>query len=525
VQVHPQRASVDLATVGMIAVVVGLVLRQAPVVGWGGMLLFGLMVARAVTRLTVSRVRTAGFEMLWTGGGRVTRMPRGETVEIEAEIRNRDNYAARFAGLRAIHAPELDVRVVPETGEVPAGGRLRVTVTIGASRVGRHGIHGLSLELEGNPGLFEVPLTFANPYGVYVLPRVLGVLLRSPRGGRNRVMTHAGRPGPRSGDGTDLRELREHQPGDPFRRIAWKASARRRLLMVRDYEREERDRVWLLLDASIELWSGTAGQSPLDLAVDELARVAERHIRQQDRVGLAVVASRVLAWLPPDRGPARLVEILETLALVAGTMDADRSDLDEADVAHRVLEHMRPLDPTAASRVRASDLDRVARRAARVLGRAPFPASEPYASTTRERTLRAYLARFGLGSPPRQEQERPRTDAELARVLAKLARERPRPSIVYLWSPTPDPRDRPVLIQALLAHPRRQIELRWVSMSQLPSLPRPSNPVASVATWAVSERIRAARERGNRALRQFGLRLERPRLRHPEHGENPWDQP
>jgi uncharacterized protein (DUF58 family) len=255
------------------------------------------------------------------------------------------------------------------------------------------------------------------------------------------------------------------------------------------------------------------------LAIDELASVGERHLRQQDRVGLGVIASRVLCWVPPDRGPARLVEILESLAQMAGTVDADRSDLDEADVALRVLEHMRPLDPAAASRVRPGDLDRVARRAARVLGRAPFPPGEPYANTPRERTLRAYLARFGLGSPARQEPERQRTDLELARVLAKLARERPRPSIVYVWSPAPDPRDRPVLIQALLEHPRRQIELRWVCMSHLPSLPRPETPLGEVAAWAVAERLRAARERGQRALRQFGLRLERPRLRHSEHGE------
>ena len=60
----------------------------------------------------------------------------------------------------------------------------------------------------------------------------------------------AGRPGPLSGDGYELRELRDHQPGDPFKRIAWKASARHGTLLVRDHEREERDVVWLLLDAS-----------------------------------------------------------------------------------------------------------------------------------------------------------------------------------------------------------------------------------------------------------------------------------
>ncbi len=156
-------------------------------------------------------------------------------------MRNRDSLAARYVKLRAVASSQLDVRIEPPAGEVAASGRLKVKVRIRTPRVGQHGVHGLALEVHGASGLFEVPLTFANPYGIEVLPRPFATYLMQPRGGRSHLVAASGRPGRTRGEGSDLRELREHQPGDPFRRIAWKASAKRGQLMVRDFEREERD--------------------------------------------------------------------------------------------------------------------------------------------------------------------------------------------------------------------------------------------------------------------------------------------
>src|SRR6185436_3278319 len=146
--------------------------------------------------LGVSRVRAAGFEMLWREDGRARRLPRGHSIEIAAEVRNRDTLAARYVALRALASPALDVDITPSGGEVPAGGRLAVTVRIGAKRVGRHGVYGLSLEVRGSPGLFEIPLTFANPFGIEVVPATYAVALRTPRGGRSRTRAEAGRPRP-----------------------------------------------------------------------------------------------------------------------------------------------------------------------------------------------------------------------------------------------------------------------------------------------------------------------------------------
>lgn len=512
-QLYPTRAAVDLTIAGMATVAVGVVAREAAIVAWGGAVLVGLAVARAVTAVSVARIRAAGFEMLWREEERVRRLARSETVELKAEVRNRDTRAARYVELRPVCSPNLEVELDPPQGEVPAGGRLRVMVKVRAPRVGRHGIHGLSLEVQGSPGLFEVPLTFANPFGFEVLPRPYAVGLRSARGGRSRMHADEGRPSPLAGDGLELKELREHVPGDPFKRIAWKASARRGKLMVREYEREERDVVWLLVDGSVELWSGVLGTSPLDHAIDEAAAVAQRHLARGDRVGLCVVASRPLAWLEAERGPAQGAKIMSALALAPGTLDADRSDLDEADVAVRVLEHLRPLDPAAAQGVRSSELDRLARRVERTLGRAPFSPREPFAHSRRERTLRKYLGAFGIACAARQEAEGQRTEPAMADALTKILKGRPKASIIYVWSPLAELGARPNVEEAISRFPRRKVELRWVGSHYGPSLPREDRLGEAIAD-AMMVREQISRIKGEAALRRLGVRVEKLKVRH-----------
>jgi len=508
VQIHPTRASVDLALTGIGALAVGLIAQEPAVVAWTGALLVGLALARAVTMVGVARVRAAGFEMLWRGEQRMQRVGRGDTIELGAEIRNRDSLAARYVHLRAVCSPDLEVELEPTSGEVPAAGRLAIQVRVRAPRVGQHGIHGLSLEVQGSPGLFEVPLTFANPYGVEVLPQSYRLLLRSARGGRSRMNAQDGRAGVFAGDGSELRELRDHQPGDPWRRIAWRASARRGKLLVREHEREERDVVWLLLDASVELWSGKPGLAPLDQAIDEVAAVFERHMGRGDSVGLGILASRCLTWLTPNRGPQHRMRILNALATDTGCWDGDRCDLDEADVAARVIEHMRPLDPAGSARLRPGEPDKVLRRAERVRARAPFEGVLPNAGSNRERKLRQYLSAFGMHAPARMEPERTKTDLTLTHTLKRLLYERPRPSIVYLWSPAPSFERLPQLEKALSELPLRRLDVRWVCMRAEQSIPREGSNLAEPVADALGLRMRIARERGEQALRRWGLRIE-----------------
>lgn len=493
----------------MLVVLGGLLLQSGPVVAWGGALLLGLSVARALTRLGVSRVRAAGLEMLWRGEARKVTVARGTEVVLHAELRNRYSSPVRFRGLRAVAAPELSLQVSPTADEVPANTRLCVTIIVRGLRVGRHGIHGLSLEVESGPSLFEVPLTFANPFGVEVMPAPYAAMVRSARGGRSRQQADEGRPGRLRGEGGELRELREHQSGDPFRRIAWKASARRGVLLVREYEKDERDVVWLVLDAAVDHWSGPPGESALDRAVDEVASVALRHGRAGDRVGLAVVGTRTLCFENPERGVAHATHLIEKLMQVTGCMDADRSGLDETELSLRVIEHMRPLDPVLSAHVHASEIDRIARRAEKLRQRAPFADVVTQAPTPRERSLRRYLAAFGISSPARVDPERVRVDVELIRLMERLRHQRVRPSLVYMWSDAPDETVRPALSRMLAERKRRGLTWKWVLLR--PSLGNLSDdsPKAAAVRDAFGIRQKLMLERGERSLQRLGIRLER----------------
>jgi uncharacterized protein (DUF58 family) len=509
VQVHPTRSAVHLSIVASLSAALGVALGSGPIVAWGGALLVGLAVARGVTEVSVARIRSAGFEMLWRDSKRVRRLARGESVEIAAELRNRDGRAARFAMLRAVASPELEVKVEPSEGEVPAGGRLRVRLQVTARRVGHHAVHGLSLELRGGPGLFEVPLTFANPFGIEVLPQPYARWARGARGGRSRQSAEQSRTRPFAGESAELRELRQHQPGDAFRRIAWKASARRGQLLVREYERDERDVVFLLLDAAIELSAGRMGESALDRAIDETAAILLRHLSRGDDVGLGVVSSRVLAWFPPDRGAAHGLKLLEALAHSASPVHADRSALEEAEVALRVLEHMRPLDPELVGNVGPYEVDRIARRAEKLrVASAPFPDVAVFASSPRERALRAYLEGFGLGSPPRTGPERPEVDDLLVRALQKTRSQRPVPSLIYLWSPTPEPGTRLPLTEAGRRRKSRLAHLLWVAVPAHAGVERTSGALG-IGPRTLVRRAQLAAQLGERNLRQLGVDVER----------------
>lgn len=531
-QLYPTRTAAHLAIAGLAVVGVGVAARVPAIVGWGGAMLLAIAVARAVTLVSVARIRAAGFEMLWSRPKRVLRTARGSTIEIEAEVRNRDTLAARYVKLRAIASSQLEVKIEPQAGEVPASGRLKVNVVVRAPRVGHHGVHGLALEVHGASGLFEVPLTFANPYGIEVLPRPFATYLMQPRGGRSHLVAAAGRPGRSRGDGSDLRELREHQPGDPFRRIAWKASARRGTLLVRDFEREERDVVWLLLEASVDLWAGPLGRAPLDLAIDEVSAVATRHLSRGDRVGLIITAANLRQSIAPDQGPAQAQKIAHALTVSCGTYDADRSDLDESDVAVRVLEHLRPLDSRGLADVRRGDLDKLAARADAMRSRAPFAAAAPQGRSLRERTLRRYLASFGIDSPPRVETDRSGDRTALLEALSYVARIKPRPSLVHVISPPPDERQQKMFGDAVHRITRKGAALTWSTPAIEPALsppwddpgkpppdaeepllpsrkPSPWEEMAPIAAEAVRIRARAAQARREGSLKRLGVRVVR----------------
>jgi uncharacterized protein (DUF58 family) len=114
----------------------------------------------------------------------------------------------------------------------------------------------------------------------------------------------------RKGEGIEFADLRAWAPGDPVKRVNWRASARLGELYVNETHPERNTDVILFLDSFAEARAGE--QSTLDFAVRATAALADAYVRRRDRVGL-VGFGGVLRWLTPGGGTVQLYRIVDAL--------------------------------------------------------------------------------------------------------------------------------------------------------------------------------------------------------------------
>jgi uncharacterized protein (DUF58 family) len=122
------------------------------------------------------------------------------------------------------------------------------------------------------------------------------------------------------GAGAEILQLRDYRRGDALRLIDWKASARRRRLISRDFSEDQHLEVFILIDAGRASALGAGEVDRLSLFVNVAARLAQRASALDDEVGLLLFAAEPLAVSPPARGPAAVARIrgLLTAARVQG---------------------------------------------------------------------------------------------------------------------------------------------------------------------------------------------------------------
>jgi len=199
---------------------------------------------------------------------------------------------------------------------VPPRARAADTVPVVPRHRGRERAGSLMVDSTGPLGLGVRRVRVDLPWDASVYPPLVAVRLRASLAQAMRRREQGARPLRQLGEGRLFESLREWVPGDDLRHIDWKATARRRKVITRQYEVERRQHVMLVLDLGRLMTEEAAGVARLDHVVQAALELAYAAAQHDDNVGIMTFARGVQHFVAPQRGRVGVKRVLDVLAVV-----------------------------------------------------------------------------------------------------------------------------------------------------------------------------------------------------------------
>jgi uncharacterized protein (DUF58 family) len=222
-----------------------------------------------------------------------------------------------------------------------------------------------------------------------------------------------------AGAGQELHQLRGYVRGDPLARVDWKATARSRAIVTREYSEDQHLDIFVAIDAGRLSRVRDGSLDRLGIYSNVAASFAELVTHNDDRIGLVVYADQVMASCAPARGLYAVTQVRRTLEnLVARPAESDPTaaavsirrllhrralvvmltDLDDANVSAALLRAVRLLAPphlVVVAGVHSGEVQALARSEAREW-QDPWIALAASEHEKRALTQRALLRRGGV---------------------------------------------------------------------------------------------------------------------------------
>jgi uncharacterized protein (DUF58 family) len=117
----------------------------------------------------------------------------------------------------------------------------------------------------------------------------------------------------RIGHSMEFEQIKNYVPGDDYRTLNWKATARRGELMVNNYTDEKSQHVYCIIDKSRTMKMPFDGLSLLDYSINASLVLLSVALIKEDKAGLITISERKGAIIPAERRPTQLNKIMEVL--------------------------------------------------------------------------------------------------------------------------------------------------------------------------------------------------------------------
>ncbi|MBX2797681.1 MAG: DUF58 domain-containing protein [Myxococcales bacterium] len=222
----------------------------------------------------------------------------GRAFEVTVGVRN--------AGRRMLRVQFTDDAPGQATGlpgwaMLGSGMESEARYTVEIDRRGQHPFGDVVVRWRSPLGLWRRQRRYAVQGAVRVYPD-FGQLREFGMRGRlseDRVPVRSRR---RPGGENEFQRLRPYVQGDPYRHIDWKATAKRREYITREFGQESNQNLIFLLDCGRMMSARSGGLTAFDHALNAAILMGQVALKHGDRVGLLAFDSKPRVWLPPRAG-------------------------------------------------------------------------------------------------------------------------------------------------------------------------------------------------------------------------------
>lgn len=233
------------------------------------------------------------------------------TVSVRNRLRRGTSFKVRD---EAPEAFQIETRVMQ--GNVLPLGAWSHVYHLQPLRRGDYAFGNITMRWMGPLGLAYRQGVLNMTESVKVYPNLMNVRKYDLMLRKNRLQEMGLRHTRMFGEGTEFERLREYLPDDEYRRINWKATARRHRPVTVQYQTERSQTVFAVLDTGRMMQSPVADIAKLDYAVNAVLFLGYVATGKGDRVGVMSFADDVSHYLAPKQGRGQFYRMLEVLYAV-----------------------------------------------------------------------------------------------------------------------------------------------------------------------------------------------------------------
>lgn len=264
-----------------------------------------------------------------------SRFALGVAQDVELTVTNHGFTKARVQIFDGIPA-EVEAEQMPWKGTIPRRGYLRVSYSVKPLKRGQLDF-GEAHVLRSSPlGFWNLATFAAHPERMKVYPNYEPIIEYSLLALEHMETKTGIKYRNRQGMSREFHQLRDYQDGDVLNQIDWKATARRRELISRQY-REQRDQNLVVMIDSGRRMRAIDGELPqFDHCLNATLLMAFIALRQGDKMGVLSFGG-TNRWLPPIKGGHGMTTILNHLY----DYQTSREPSDFGEAVERLMTHQR----------------------------------------------------------------------------------------------------------------------------------------------------------------------------------------